>query len=298
MESAMSENNFVMKSGALELRLAPGVGGSIARFDHLSSHGRTSIFRGCDGVLQSPLNAGSFPLVPFSNRIRGGRFAFRGREIAIAPNMKGDRSPLHGHGWLAPWEVVSGDDSHCELVYRHQAGEWPWRYEARQVFQLDPEGLTIRLTCRNLSNEAMPCGLGQHPYYPCTRETRLDTQVTHAWTIDEKVLPVEKVPAEGRYDLRNRLVCGQDLDHGFGGWGGRARMETPGQGFAIEMTSEDARFFQLYSPASGGLFVAEPVSHANAAMNEPEEKWPELGLRVLEPGEEMALTARWSLIFG
>jgi aldose 1-epimerase len=64
----------------------------------------------------------------------------------------------------------------------------------------------------------------------------------------------------------------------------------------VELSSADASFFQLYSPPSGGIFVAEPVTHANAALNEPEESWPELGLRVLDPGEEMALTARWSLI--
>ena len=43
--------------------------------------------------------------------------------------------------------------------------------------------------------------------------------------------------------------------------------------FRIEMSSPDARFFQLYSPASGGLFVAEPVTHANAALNAPEAEW-------------------------
>ena len=43
----------------------------------------------------------------------------------------------------------------------------------------------------------MPCGLGQHPYFPCGPETRIDTQVADVWTIDEHVLPVEKVPADG-----------------------------------------------------------------------------------------------------
>ena len=131
----------------------------------------------------------------------------------------------------------------------------------------------------------MPCGLGQHPYFPCTPATRLDTGVESVWTIDEQVLPVAQVPAVGRYDLRDRLVCGQDLDHGFGGWSGRAVITDPALPFRIEMSSPDARFFQLYSPAAGGLFVAEPVTHANAALNAPEEQWAELGLRVLEPGE-------------
>ena len=47
----------------------------------------------------------SFPLVPYVNRIRGGRFTFRGREVRLAPNMAGDPSPLHGQGWLSPWQV-------------------------------------------------------------------------------------------------------------------------------------------------------------------------------------------------
>jgi aldose 1-epimerase len=142
----------------------------------------------------------------------------------------------------------------------------------------------------------MPCGLGQHPYFPCTPETVIDTQVSHAWTIDEKVLPVEKVPATGRYDLRDRKVCGQDLDNGFGGWGQTCRIDDPGLPFRVEFSSTDVRFFQLYSPSEGGLFVAEPVSHANAALNEPEESWAELGLRVLDPGEEMSLTVRFDVI--
>jgi aldose 1-epimerase len=295
----MQENRLLrLTSGPLELVLAPHVGGSIASFDYRHENEKVSIFRSSDSELQNVLEAASFPLVPYCNRIREGRFSFRGREISIAVNMPGDPSPLHGDGWLAPWEVERAGESEAELVFRHESGEWPWTYEARQHFRLDAAGLTIRLGCRNLSDEPMPCGLGQHPYYPCTGETRLDTSVTHVWTIDDKVLPVEKVPATGRFDLANRLVCGQDLDHGFGGWGGSARMHTPGQPFSVEMSSDDASFFQLYSPASGGIFVAEPVTHANAALNEPGERWAELGLRVLDPGEEMALTARWSLIFG
>ena len=38
--------------------------------------------------------------------------------------------------------------------------------------------------------------------------------------------PVDAVPATGRFDLRRRRICGQDLDHGFGGWSGTARSES------------------------------------------------------------------------
>ncbi len=282
--------------GPLLLTLAPGTGGSIARFDWQSESRKTSILRGVEGTSANAVDHASFPLVPFSNRIRGGTFDFRQRQVTLAPNMQGDRSPLHGQGWLSSWETVEAGDRTAEILFRHHAGEWPWDYEARQVFELDEAGLTLVLSCTNHSDAPMPCGLGQHPYFHCTDETVLDTGVESVWTVDELVLPIEKLPAQGRYDMRDRRICGQGLDNGFGGWSGRARIETPGLPSRIELSSPDARFFQCYSPPEGGLFVAEPVSHANAALNEPEALWPELGMRVLEPGETMALTMRLDIL--
>lgn len=288
---------LTLRAGALELLLAPARGGGVARFDFRRSDSEIiPIFRPFDEADPRPVALASFPLVPFVNRIRDGRFEFRGRRVTLAQNMHPDPSPLHGQGWLAPWATVRSGQGGAELAYRHEAGDWPWAYEARQLFALDQLGLTVDLTCTNRSDEPMPCGLGQHPYFPCTPATRLDAEVESVWTIDAKVLPVDKVPATGRYGLRDRLVCGQGLDHGFGGWGGVARIADPALPFAIEIGSSDGRFFQLYSPAGGGLFVAEPVTHANAALNEPEEKWAELGIRVLEPGETMRLSSRFSIV--
>ena len=252
--------------------------------------------RKCHSPPEKVLDACSFPLVPYVNRIRGGCFTFRGREVRLAPNMLGDQSPLHGQGWLNPWTVERTDTASAVLSFRHDAGEWPWTYEARQEFTLDEQGYSVHLTCRNCDDDPMPCGLGQHPYYPCGVDTRLDTKVDVAWTVDERVLPVERVPAEGRYDLRDRRICGQDLDNGFGGWGGEARITDPNWPYELRLSSLEARFFQIYSPSEGSIFVAEPVSHANAALNEPEDKWPALGLKVLEPGESLNLGMRLDVI--
>lgn len=289
----MAPDLVELHKGSLQLALNPSIGGSIASFEWLSESGESHpLMRGCHSGSINVLEAASFPLVPFVNRIRGSRFTFRGREVVLGPNMAGDLSVLHGQGWLSRWSVAGSSDVQAELLFEHAADEWPWSYEARQHFVLDGGGLSLRLACRNISAEPMPCGLGQHPYFPCGPDTRLGTGVTHAWEIDELVLPAAKVPAEGRFDLRDRAVCGQDLDHGFGGWSGEARISDPDWPVELVLDSPDAHFFQLYSPAEGGLFVAEPVSHANAALNEPEEDWPEFGLRVLEPGDEMHLDMR------
>jgi aldose 1-epimerase len=292
------ENVVRLAAGDLQLELSPSIGGAISGFAWTGEGGPQPILRECNSPPESALGAASFPLVPYVNRIRGGRFTFRDREVRQKPNMAGDPSPLHGQGWLSPWDVVAASERHALLRFRHERGEWPWDYEARQQVELDERGISIILSCANLDDQPMPCGLGQHPYFHCGPQTRLATIVTHAWTIDEHVLPVEKVPAEGPFDLRDRLVCGQGLDHGFGGWGGEARMSDPAWPFELRLSSPGAHFFQLYSPPDGGIFVAEPVTHANAALNAPEAEWGELGLRVLQPGEAMSLTMRLDVSAG
>ena len=280
-----------LSAGPLRLALLPSLGGSIGPFDWVDGNAVSPILRS-EAAPASPLEAGCFPLVPYCNRIRGGTFHFRGREVVLAPNTAGDPSPLHGQGWLGRWRVEEQTAASAQLLFEHDGGEWPWPYDARQRLSLDPHGLTVELGCTNSGDAAMPCGLGFHPYFPCAAGTRLVTRVENVWTVDQRVLPVERIAARGRYDLTDGPICGRELDNGYDGWSGAAAITTPGAPFSITLSSPGTRFFQLYSPRQGGLFVAEPVTHANAALNAPEERWEALGLKVVEPGETMTLRMR------
>jgi aldose 1-epimerase len=284
-----------LTAGDLALALAPEVGGAIARFGLDLAEGYRPILRPAPDDLHDALDAGCFPLVPFSNRVRDGRFAFAGRQVRLSPNLPGQKHPLHGQGWRNPWAVDHADGMAAELVYRHAPGEWPWAYEARQRFELDPGGLTVRVSVHNLASEPMPCGLGLHPYFPCDAATVLDTHVETVWTIDDEVMPVAREPAAGRYCLLQRHICGQDLDNGYEGWAGETRISWPDAALGLDIQAADARYFQVYSPKAGGLFVAEPVTHANAALNLPESQWAAAGLRILDPGAQMAMTARFAV---
>ncbi|MGI4778040.1 MAG: aldose 1-epimerase [Janthinobacterium lividum] len=286
-------SRLFLRAGELEVRLEPATGGCIARFDRLGPQGRRPLLRGAGDTLNDVLQAACFPLVPFANRIRGGHFDCAGRRVTLAPNMAGDASPLHGQGWLASWQVLDAQEAHAVLGFRHRAGEWPWDYEAMQRFHLGPDRLRITLSCRNVSSEPMPCALGFHPYFPCEADTRLDTTVESAWTVDADVLPVTNVPAVGHYSLENRLICGQGLDNGFDGWNGDARIGWPNLSSSLSIRCADADRFQVYSPREGGVFVAEPVQNANAALNEPASEWERLGIEMLAPGEKRSLTAEF-----
>lgn len=271
------------------MELAPAVGGAVAEFRCAGA----PVFRPSPAELNDAGDAGCFPLVPFSNRVRDGRFSFRRREVRLSPNLPPQKHPLHGQGWRGAWTVESADEAHAALVFEHPPGEWPWAYQARQVFTLDPGGLAIGLEVRNTGEEPMPAGLGLHPYFPADAETVIDAAVTGVWTIDEEIMPVALEPATGRYDLRDRRINGAGLDNGYEGWSGEAWLRQ--RGLAVRISSPEARRFQVYAPEAGGVVVAEPVTNANAALNQPEARWAELGLQVLEPGGSTAMTARFDV---
>jgi aldose 1-epimerase len=265
------------------------VGGSVAAF---RLAGRP-IFRESPPDLHDAGDSASFPLVPFSNRVRDGRFSFRGREIRLAPNMAPQKHPLHGQGWRGAWSVEQAEVARAVLGFTHGPGEWPWAYQARQEFALDAAGLIMRLELTNTDAEPMPCGLGLHPYFPADADTVLDTEVRQVWTIDDEIMPVALEPAAGRYDLSRRRINGADLDNGYEGWGGRAELRWPG--LTMRLLSPQASRFQVYSPREGGVVVIEPVTHANAAFNHPEDRWAALGLIVLKPGQTTSLEARFEV---
>jgi aldose 1-epimerase len=283
-----------LRAGKLEAVLSPEIGGSISRFDFVRDARRVAIFRPAPAELRNVLEAGCFPIVPFANRLRGSAFTFRGRRIVLPPNMPGEPLALHGEGWHANWQVIAADRQTAVLEFEHEPGSWQWHYRARQEFALSTNSLEIAISCHNLSQEDMPCGLGQHPYFPCTPTTMLDTHADTVWTIDSQILPVSPIRSEGRYNLRRKLICGADLDNGYEGWSGRADIYWREQALGVSVVSQTPRL-QIYAPKNGTLCVVEPVTNANAALNCPEVEWPSLGLAILKAGEETRLTVRFEV---
>jgi aldose 1-epimerase len=278
-----------LEAGDVQAVLVPAVGGVVHSFRWRG----LPVFRPGPAEITDANDGGCYPLVPFSNRVRDGRFTFQGREVRLSPNLPPQKHPLHGQGWRGAWKVQSADGRRAVLVYDHAPSEWPWAYQARQTVTVDAGGLHIALSCRNLSDQPMPCGLGLHPYFPAEAATVLSTAVTGVWTVDAEVMPVTLEAPVGRYELRERRINAAGLDNGYEGWSGQAYLRQPK--FTVSITSPDARRFQVYAPPEGGIVVAEPVVNANAALNQAEALWPELGLTVLAPGDSAAMSARFDV---
>lgn len=286
---------IALSAGALVLELAPSAGGIIVGF----RHGDTLIMRAPDraAVAQgSPRAGASWPLVPYSNRIRDGRFPWLGRIIELAKDDLGKQHAIHGQGWRRPWTTHDLSPSAATMRQVHAAdGFWPFDYEARQSFALTAAGFTLWMSITNTGTTAMPAGLGHHPYFHRTADVRLRVGTREIWETDAEVLPVRRVPVPPAIDLSaGRAVNAIQSDHVHVGWTRPALIEWPSAKLALEIDA--AAIYDrlvIFVPPDQPFFAVEPVSHDTDALNRPKD---DTGMRTLAPGEtlqgEMRFTVR------
>jgi aldose 1-epimerase len=285
----MSEAPITLHIGRFELGLDPACGGCITFF---RTDGIELMRPAADGFAENggARLSSSYPLVPFSNRIADGRFAFAGKDYQLALNMPEEGHAIHGHGWENGWQVEARSETEAVLGFTHRVDGTPFDYQARQRFTLGPEGLEVVIEVRNQGAGPMPAGLGLHPYFPRSEALTLKAPADHVWLLDRRKLPTEKVrpPAEWDFSAPRRLAP-IDIDHCFGGWAGRARLHWPERELSLEIEAEPVfGHLVVYVPPGRDFVCVEPVSHVNDGVNLMARGVEGTGVRVLAPGESLA----------
>jgi aldose 1-epimerase len=283
-----------LRSGTARLEVAPALGGTILAYWSETTAGRvdwltpraTTPMTGYEA-----LGLGSFPLVPYSNRIRDGRFSFGGHDV-VEPLRAGTAISIHGHGRSSAWQVVEAQADRLRIAYEHPPGGWPWRYRAHQEFRLSEDRLEVTIGLENRSGEEMPAGLGHHPYFPLSPEARVTAAIGAIWWPETPLLPTERRPPPPEMDPNRGVFVGRvHVDHLFAGWDGRAVIEWPDRGRRLVLTG-DRNFGSLvvFSPPEKDFFCVEPVSHCVDAFNLAPAGIPDTGMRVLKPGDAWQAT--------
>jgi aldose 1-epimerase len=288
---------ITLRAGDASLVLAPEAGGSVVRY-WIDRGATWDVLRPwaaprLDQVFQSA----AFALVPYSNRIRAGRFSFSGRDVALPLNRPPERHSIHGLGWQTAWQPRTVREHEAILECRHAGDPWPWAFLATQHFTLGPASLSVVLTLRNDSDTPMPAGLGWHPYFPRTPRATVKADVRAMWLTDDEVMPTTLAPARPGADLsRGVQVDAVGLDNCFVGWSRRAAIEWPEPGMHLVLTAEaPLDFLVVYTPPGRPFFCVEPVSHVTDAFNLAPGGRTDTGARALAPGETLRAVLTLSL---
>ena len=285
-----------IRNDFLELGIEPQIGGAISYF-------RTKgidLFRPMKEAHEfAAINSGSFPLVPFSNRILKGEFSFEGKSYFIPPNWEeGDENAIHGNGWQGAWNVEDQTKTSCELVFISNGGWWPWSYEANAKFELIHRKLVMTLSIKNTSFETMPVGLGFHPYFVCAENTRFKFNATKAYLPFDEANSVDLLSSDEHFlDFKNlkspKQLC--LIDHNYDQWDGYAFIENCNGQHDLEIRADKfMRCAMMYSPVGEDYFCFEPTTHSAGAFNS--ENFQVKGGIVLKAGEQLSTSCSIELI--
>lgn len=284
---------FDMDNGCLSL-VVSSLGGSVLKLAAHGPEGEFPLLR--PAVLSdttSALQSGCFPLVPFGNRVNQNRFNFEDHEYRLGANTDWDRHYLHGDGWLQEWQCVEQHSNHLHLRYQHEDG--PYRYQVEQYFTLQQHQLSIELAVEHRGERPMPYGLGWHPYFPLTADTRVQASAGAYWLEAEDWLAGEQAALTEALDFSQPGPLPRHwVNNGFSDWNGEARIQWPEQGVQLRMDTQPAcpvYFLFVSDPAFDpgyqfDFFCLEPMSHAANGHNMADLG----GLRRLAKGQRFSQT--------
>lgn len=289
-----------LHAGDLFVQVCPDVGGAVLSFRRRTERGMVPILRDPMPDALSGRDArgmACYPLLPYSNRIADGRFAWQGETHQLDHNFGRHPHTIHGVGWQQRWRGTgTGVAATLRLSYDPEDSglfTWPFALQASLRYLLDPQGLTVAMAVENTDHRAWPAGLGLHPYFPRDPGLRIGFEAGDVWTVDANSLPIAPgaPPGPWRFDPA-RTIAPPPLDNCFEGWNGTATLSDDAAGHRVTLTADDKfRHLIVYTPDGKPYCAVEPATHLPDAVNREGDH----GLRVLRPGEKLEGTVRFQI---
>lgn len=282
-----------LNNGNLRLRLDPEIGGSIVDFSAKLEDRWIPIMRRSEEPLSKSSNASSFVLIPYSNRLRDGRFSFGGKTYQL---RNAEKHAIHGDVRDRPLRVLEGSEDRVVLEFRSDEVSdlnFPFPFSAKMIYSLEGFELSCRIELVNVGTESMPAGCGFHPYFNrrlpgSTGEVELQIKVSGVYPGETPLPESPAIPIAPQQDFSTQRPLDVVLDHCFVGWDRQAVIEWPGSGVKARIQAEQGmEHVILFSPEGQKFFALEPVTNANNGFNLLAQGDRNCGVVVLKPGEAL-----------
>jgi aldose 1-epimerase len=282
-----------LNNGNLRLRLDPEIGRSIVDFSAKLGDRWIPIMRRGKEPLTKSSNASGFVLIPYSNRLRDGRFSFDGKSYQL---RNAEKHAIHGDVRDRPLRVLEGSEDRVVLEFRSDEVSdlnFPFPFSAKMIYALEGFELSCRIELVNVGTESMPAGCGFHPYFNrrlpgSTGEVELQIKVSGVYPGETPLPEGPAITIAPQQDFSTQRPLDVVLDHCFAGWDRQAVIEWPGSGLKAHIQAEQGmEHVILFSPEGQEVFALEPVTNANDGFNLLAQGDKNCGVVVLKPGEAL-----------
>ncbi len=264
---------------------------------------------------EQPARHGFPVLFPFPNRIRDGRYSFKGQDYELPINKP--PNAIHGFALDSPWQVVehAADENGAHLLGRYQLSQdspeamhyWPTDAILELRYSLSGQTLKLEIAVSSPPDAMLhlPYGLGFHPYFRLPIEpggdpskTKIIIPSSEFWVLDESLPTGERrsVMDDHRIDFREgRSMADAQFDDVLTG------LEYDASGHCVCRLIDESldgefrlsfskkfREVVVFTPPQEihgpGVIAVEPYTQTTDAIH-LQQQGIDAGLRYLGPGE-------------
>ncbi|MFK7808882.1 MAG: aldose 1-epimerase [Saprospiraceae bacterium] len=239
-------------------------------------------------------------LFPFPNRLKDGRYIWNNDAYTFFINDSITNNALHGFGLDKKFEVVKQEtsESHCSVACRYEYNgdlpAYPFPFTMEVLYKLKGAGkFSMTMTFYNDGAEAIPVGLGWHPYFKIgdnIDDLRMEMPPCEMIGVDKQMIPTGK-----RYEYdefaNSKKMGATILDNCFffpPSDNNKAEVVLVSENIKLrfwQMTGEGKlNYMQIYTHPDRQSIAIEPMSCNVNAFNNGE------GLMVLLPNEKVEVT--------
>ncbi|EKD28120.1 MAG: aldose 1-epimerase [uncultured bacterium] len=295
--------NNLISNEFFKISINPLKGTSIVNF-HVNKNGKWLEVMPDTSKPNSELDAASFLMIPYSNRIENGLFEFEGKKYNL--QTKHDTHAIHGDVRYRPWELKSRSDN--RIIYSFTSESiadinWPWKFEGEAVYSLEKNIFHSEIKVKNKDISKMPVGLGWHPYFNRDLTTLnekvflcFDNERVYPDDFDNRIpsgLP-QPIPENRSFSKEKFLERDDFFDKCFQGFKGKGFIHWPESKLKLLFECSGlCSHLIIYNPLKP-YFAVEPVTNANNGVNLLSKGHTCSGVKILYPGE--ALSAFFNLI--
>ena len=243
-------------------------------------------------------------LLPWPNRIEGGKYEFEGEEYQVPINEVDKNAALHGLVCWSNWNFLEHDEDRLVMgLVSHAQKGYPHVLSLKVEYALSDAGLDVRTTATNVGETSLPFGASNHPYFTVgtakVDTCRLRVPAGTYFETDENLIPTGQKSVEGtEYDFREGKeigdlvldTCFTDVMPDADGLTRVSFIHPDGEPeITLRMDSENG-FIQVFTGDTlpdedkRRSVAIEPMTCAPNAFNTG------VGLRVLQPGETFTTT--------
>jgi galactose mutarotase-like enzyme len=137
-------------------------------------------------------------LAPWPNRLADGRYEFNGIRGQAALDEPERRNAIHGLVRWLPWTLQTRHQNQLSLrLQLHPSPGYPFSVLLEMEYHVGRNGLSVTTTAHSTDDDAVPFGLGFHPYLAAGPETvdgaLLQLPAHQTLDLDDRGLPTGEV---------------------------------------------------------------------------------------------------------